>query len=477
MTIQQTLSHSADGAEALIGELIARARIAQSAFEADADQERYDMAAKAIGWALLEESRNRALSEMAVATTGLGNVTDKITKNHRKTLGLLRDISGEKTQGVISNDDSTGLTEIARPKGVVAAIVPSTNPVATPTNNTINALKCGNAIILAPSPKGVDVCEILVGHMHTELARLNLPVDLVQVVPAPASKAKTQALMEMADLLVVTGSQDNVRRAYSSGTPAIGVGAGNATVIVDETADIVDAAAKITASKTFDNATSCSSENAVVVVDAVRDAFLAELHRAGGRLLDETNAVTLKQALFQNGHLNRHIIAQDISTVLAQTGIVVAEPDRARFLILSATGIGPDHPESGEKLSLVLALYVASDYKAAAATASQILDHQGAGHSIGIHTKIDARAQELGMKVPVCRVIVNQAHTFATGGSFDNGLPFSLSMGCGSWGGNSIDENLNFRHFMNTTQVVRSVAANEPSVDDIFSEYWKATGQ
>ena len=157
-------------------------------------------------------------------------------------------------------------------------------------------------------PKGVDVCEILVGHMHTELARLNLPVDLVQMVPAPASKAKTQALMEMADLLVVTGSQDNVRRAYSSGTPAIGVGAGNATVIVDETADIVDAAAKITASKTFDNATSCSSENAVVVVDAVRDAFLAELHRAGGRLLDETNAVTLKQALFQNGHLNRHII-------------------------------------------------------------------------------------------------------------------------------------------------------------------------
>ena len=140
MTIQQTLSHSADGAEALIGELIARARIAQSAFEADADQERYDMAAKAIGWALLEESRNRALSKMAVATTGLGNVTDKITKNHRKTLGLLRDISGEKTQGVISNDDSTGLTEIARPKGVVAAIVPSTNPVATPTNNTINAL-------------------------------------------------------------------------------------------------------------------------------------------------------------------------------------------------------------------------------------------------------------------------------------------------------------------------------------------------
>jgi len=473
----ETLSRFGEDAEYLIGELIARARIAQSSFEAGADQERYDMAAKAIGWALLDEDRNRALSEMAVATTGLGNVADKITKNHRKTLGLLRDVSGALTQGVISHDTSTGLTEIARPKGVVAAIVPSTNPVATPTNNTINALKCGNAIILAPSPKGVGVCEALVGYMHAELARLNLPVDLVQMVPSPASKAKTQALMEMADLLVVTGSQDNVRRAYSSGTPAIGVGAGNATVIVDETADVASAAAKIAASKTFDNATSCSSENALVVVDEVREAFLESLHREGGRLLDDAAAAVLKEKLFQDGHLNRDIIAQDIGTVLAATGVDVVDLENARFLILPATGIGPDHPESGEKLSLVLTIYSASDYETAAATASQILEHQGAGHSIGLHTSLDARAQELGMNVPVCRVIVNQAHTFATGGSFENALPFSLSMGCGSWGGNSIDENLNYRHFMNTTKVVRPVMPREPSVNDVFSDYWKATGQ
>lgn len=476
MTLQ-TVPNPEGSAQVLIGNLIARGHAAQSIFEAGADQNRYDMAAMAVGWALLEEGRNRTLSEMAVATTGLGNVADKITKNHRKTLGQLRDIDGEKTQGVISDNAVTGLTEIARPKGVVAAIVPSTNPVATPTNNAINALKCGNAIILAPSPKGVEVCEVLVGFMHDELARLNLPVDLVQMVPPPASKAKTQALMEMADLLVVTGSQDNVRRAYSSGTPAIGVGAGNATVIVDETADVAAAAAKIAASKSFDNATSCSSENAVVVVDAVREPFLQELHRAGGRLLNERDAAVLKTALFQNGHLNRDIIAHDIDKVLQVTGIKVADQDTARFLVLPATGIGPEHPESGEKLSLVLALYDAPDYEAAATTATQILRHQGAGHSIGIHTAQDARAQELGMNVPVCRVIVNQAHTFATGGSFDNALPFSLSMGCGSWGGNSIDENLNFRHFMNITKVVRPIEPREPTVGDIFSDYWKATGQ
>lgn len=476
MTLE-TLSPSQDEATVLIGDLFARARLAQAQFERGADQARYDRAALAVGWALMEPARNAQLSQMAVATTGLGNVADKITKNHRKTLGLLRDIKGEKTQGVISHHDSTGLTEIARPKGVVAAIVPSTNPVATPTNNTINALKCGNAIILAPSPKGVGVCEVLVGYIHAELTRLNLPRDLVQMLPAPASKAKTQALMEMADMLVVTGSQDNVRRAYSSGTPAVGVGAGNATVIVDETADIAAAARKIAASKTFDNATSCSSENAVVVVDAVRAAFLQELHAAGGRLLDEANAAILKAALFQNGHLNRDIIAQDIGAVLVATGVHVEDAQTARFLVLPSVGIGPEYPESGEKLSLVLALYAARDYAGAVATATQILEHQGTGHSIGIHTSYDARAQALGMDVPVCRVIVNQAHTFATGGAFDNALPFSLSMGCGSWGGNSIDENVNFRHFMNTTKIVRPIAPREPSVEEIFSEYWEATGQ
>ncbi|MEO9650547.1 MAG: aldehyde dehydrogenase family protein [Roseobacter sp.] len=459
---------------ALIGAQIDRARQAQRLFEKGAKQERYDLAATAVGWALLDPERNKELSDMAVATTGLGNVNDKITKNHRKTLGLLRDIQSKKTCGVVSKNDKTGLTEIARPIGVIAAIVPSTNPVATPVNNTINALKCGNAIILAPSPKGVAVCEKLIGYIHDELRKLDLPVDLVQMVPAPAAKDKTQALMEMADLLVVTGSQDNVRRAYSSGTPSIGVGAGNATVIVDETADLAAAADKIAASKSFDNATSCSSENALVVVDAVYDAFVAELTRAGGRMLSVPDQENLKSSLFQQGHLNREIIARDIDRVIEVTGVKVEAPKSARFLILQTDGIGADHPESGEKLSLVLSLYRAADYDNAVQTAERILNHQGAGHSIGLHSSDPDRPVELGLTLPVCRIIVNQAHTFATGGSFENGLPFSLSMGCGSWGGNSIDENLNYTHFLNVTKVVRPIAANEPSLPEIFQPYWDA---
>ncbi|MEP1205795.1 MAG: aldehyde dehydrogenase family protein [Rhizobiaceae bacterium] len=461
----------------IVDELVARARVAQAGFEAGATQQRYDQAALAAAWALMDPARNEELAILAVKTTGLGNVADKITKNHRKTLGVLRDIAMSPTCGVISDDAATGITEIARPKGVVGAVVPSTNPVATPTNNVVNALKCGNAVILSPSPKGVTVCEKLVAYMHAEFDKIGLDHDLVQMIPAPVSKAKAQRLMEAVDVLVVTGSQNNVHRAYSSGTPAIGVGAGNVSVIVDETANLGEAARKITASKTFDNSTSCSSENALIVVDAIYDEFVAELGKAGGRLLQDANDEKLKQALFGGGHLNRSMLAQDIDRVIDVAGLQLENPEDVRFVLIQGDGIGPGHPESGEKLSLVTTLYRARDFAHACELARDLFNHIGAGHSVGIHTADDDRAMALGQSMPTCRVIVNQAHCFATGGSFDNGMPFSLSMGCGSWGGNSIDENFNHRHLMNITKVVRPIAANEPRVEDIFADYWQQAGK
>ncbi len=468
---------AAQSEETEIDAIIGRARTAQAAFEASGNQELYDRAALAAAWALMEPDRNRELSQMAVATTGLGNVKDKITKNHRKTLGVLRDIKHSKTFGIISDDPETGITQIARPIGVVGAVVPSTNPVATPTNNTVNALKTGNAIILSPSPRGVQVCEKLIGYMHAEFDKIGLDRDLVQMIPPPVSKVKAQRLMEQADLLVVTGSQNNVQRAYSSGTPAIGVGAGNVTVIVDETADLAQAAAKITASKTFDNSTSCSSENAVVVVEEVAGAFLAELSKAGGRLLTGDNASKLHDALFGGGYLNRDMLAQDASKVISVAGLDLDDSDSVKFLLIEGQGIGANYPESGEKLSLVATLYRARDFDHAKDLARQLFGHIGAGHSIGLHSSDNDRALELGRDLPTCRVIVNQAHCFATGGSFDNGMPFSLSMGCGSWGGNSIDGNFNHTHLMNITKVVRTISVNEPSVDEIFSDYWQQAGK
>ena len=365
--------------------------------------------------------------------------------------------------------------EIARALGVVAAIVPSTNPAATPANNIITALKCGNAIVVAPSPKGVASCELLLEYIHAEFDKLGLSRDLVQMVPAPGSKAKTQAMMEGVDRVICTGSQNNVHRAQTCGTPAVAVGAGNVTVIVDETADLAAAASKITASKTFDNATSCSSENELIVLDAIYDDFVAAMAAEGGALVRDEAGIVSK--LWPDGHLNREVIAQDADKMLVALDMVGKVPEGTKFLAVETTGIGPDHPLSGEKLSRVVALYRAKDFDDASTIAARILDHQGAGHSIGLHTADEDRAMALGRSIPTCRVIVNQAHCFATGGAFNNGMPFSLSMGCGSWGGNAIDDNLNYKHFMQTTKIVREILAREPAVEDIFADYWQAAGR
>lgn len=457
--------------------VMTRARAAQAGYEAQGSQLRYDRAAQAAAWAIMEPGRNRLLAELAVRTTGLGNVADKITKNHRKTLGLMRDIRDVRTFGIIADDPATGITEIARPIGVIGAVVPSTNPAATPANNIVNALKCGNAIILSPSPKGVACCEMLLDFIHAEFDKIGEDKALVQMLPAPGSKAKTQRLLETCDLAIVTGSQDNVRRAYESGTPAIGVGAGNVAVIVDETADLAAAAARIAASKTFDNATSCSSENALIVVDAIYDDFLAAMAAEGGAVVPAAEAGGIVARLWPDGHLNREIIARDADVTVEKLGLTGRVREGTRFLAVETDGIGPDHPLSGEKLSRVAALYRARDFADATRIARRILTHQGAGHSIGLHSADPDRPVAMGRDLPVCRVIVNQAHCFATGGAFDNGLPFSLSMGCGSWGGNSIDANLHWRHFTQTTRVVRAIPPREPELDEIFAGYWAEAGR
>ena len=455
--------------------VVARARAAQSRYESEGSQERYDRAAQAAGWAIMEPTRNRLLAELAVETTGLGNVPDKIIKNHRKTLGLLRDIQGVTTFGVVRDDEETGITEIARPKGVVGAVVPSTNPAATPANNIINALKCGNAIVVAPSPKGVASCEKLLEFIHAEFAKIGEDPNLVQMVPAPGSKEKTQRLMETCDMIVATGSQNNVHRAQTAGTPAVAVGAGNVTVIVDETADLVAAAEKIRASKTFDNATSCSSENAVVVVDAVRDAFLDAMAQTGGAVVDDE--ATIVAALWPDGHLNRQVIAQDADKMIAALGLEGRVPEGTEYIAVPTSGIGPQHPLSGEKLSRVLALYAARDFEDAVRVTREIQLYQGAGHSVGLHSGNPERPMMLANAIPTSRVIVNQAHTFATGGSFTNGMPFSLSMGCGTWGGNSVDENLHWKHFLQSTKIVREIPSREPTLEDIFADYWRQAGK
>jgi sulfoacetaldehyde dehydrogenase len=476
MVSQHRNEEAADGTvAAAIAETVSRARAAQRVFESF-DQARVDEAVTGIAWALMNPDHNRELSELAVQVTGLGNVRDKMIKNERKTKGLLRDLKDQRTVGVIREIPDLGLVEIARPVGVVGAVVPSTNPAATPTNKAINALKCRNAVILSPSPKGAEVCSRLVGYMHEELDRVGAPTDLVQLLPAPVSKEMTLELMRQVDLVLVTGSQNNVRAAYASGTPAIGVGTGNVPVIVDSTADLDDAAAKIVASKTFDNATSCSSENSLVIVDDVYERMLDAMTRLGGILLRDDEKGLLQDNLWQEGTLNRRLLAKSAVDIARAVGIQRAAREDVRILMVEESGVGPDFPFSSEKLSPVLTIYRARDFNAAFDRVREILLHQGAGHSCGIHTRDDDHVRRLGLEMPVCRVIVNQAHAVATGGSFDNGLPFSLSMGCGTWGGNPISDNLNFRHYMNITRIARPIPPVEPAVQELFGPYWTKYG-
>lgn len=463
-------------AEKIVAELVARARAAQKLTDGYG-QEDADSMAFAAGWAIMEPGRNRRLAELAVADTSLGNVADKITKNHRKTLGLLRDLKGARSVGVISHNETAGITEIARPAGVVAAITPSTNPGATPANKIINALKGRNAIVVAPSPKGWSTCALLLEFVHQELRKVGAPSDLVQMLPAPVTKESTHALMRQADVIVATGSQANIRASYSSGTPAFGVGTGNVASIIDASADLEDAATKITLSKTFDNATSCSSENSVVIDAKVYDCALAALTRAGGVLLNAVEKAKLRGVLWPGGKLNAAFIAQSAAKIAGAAGLDRPAIAAAKFLMVEEDGFGREHPYSGEKLSPVLAVYRAAHFEDAARIVSRIYDYQGAGHSVSLHSRDTGQPLYLGYHLKVCRVIVNQAHAIATGGSFDNGLPFSLSMGCGTWGRNSFSENMNYRHYLNITRIVRPIAAREPVLEDVFGDYFQRFGK
>jgi len=474
MSDNSVSAESADVRSSIRG-LMQRARDAQAVFETYS-QERVDDVVAATAWAIYEPERARALAELGAQATGLGRVEDKITKNQRKTIGTLRDLTGARSVGVVGEDPALGITEYAKPVGVVAAVCPSTNPSATPANKTMMALKGGNAVILSPSPKGASTCALLVRYIHAELDKVGAPRDLVQFIAEP-SKALTTELMRQADLVVVTGSQRNVRAAYSSGTPAIGVGAGNAPVIIEADADLADAADKIKRSKVFDYATSCSSENSVHINAAVYDDALRELRAHGGYLLTAPEKVRLQAVMWPDGKLSAAVTAQPPGKIAALAGLDSAEAREADFFMVEEDDVGPEHPFSGEKLSVVLTVYRYQDFDAALQRIQQLLDFQGAGHSCGIHTYSEERIQAVAERLRVARVLVNQAHCFGTGGGFDNGLGFTLTMGAGTWAGNSISDNLSYRHFLNITRLARVIPPRVPTEQQLWGHYFDTYGR
>ena len=460
---------------AVVDGMILRAREAMEAFS-DSSQERVDEAVTALAWSLYKPEHAEALARMAVEDTGIGNAPDKVVKNQRKTFGTLRDLMRARSVGVIEEQPELGLVKYAKPAGVVGAVTPSTNPAATPVNKAMMAVKGRNAIIVAPSPAGLATTMRTVDLMRAELEKIGAPADLVQVLPARVDKPLTNALMAACDLVVVTGSQNNVRNAYRSGTPAIGVGAGNVPVIIDSSAELDDAAVKICRSKCFDNATSCSSENAVIILEDVYDEAVAALERAGGYLANATEKAAIRDTLWIGGKLNRRVIAKD-SRVFANECGLAGEALAAKFFMVEETGAGPGYPFSDEKLALVITVYRARTFDDAVDTVRAIMEFKGKGHSVGIHTAEMTHARRLAEELDTARVLVNMAHTFGNGGGFDSGLNFTLSMGCGTWQGNSISENLNYRHFLNITHLAVPIPEDRPSEEALFGAYWEKFGK
>jgi sulfoacetaldehyde dehydrogenase len=367
------------------------------------------------------------------------------------------------------------LLKFAKPVGVIGALTPVTNASATLPGNALAILKTRNAVIFAPHPRAKETCKLNVAVMRKALAQVGAPEDLVQCIEEP-SVAMAQELMSAVDLVLATGGAGMVKAAYSSGTPAYGVGAGNSVCIVDDTADLEAAAIKIFKSKTFDYATSCSTENSVVIFSSVFDEMVQELQKAGGYLCEGEDRDKLEKGLWPDGkHLNKDIIAQSAQKIADIAGIDL--PEGKSFFMAMGKAVGPEDPFSGEKLSVVMTLWKCKDMDEAIQYVQNITGYVGAGHSCGIHTKDESRIRLLGEKAPVSRIMVNQPQCYGNSGNYDNGMPFTLTLGCGTWGNNITTENIHWKHFLNITWVAKPIEPVVPDEEKLFGAHWAKYGK
>ncbi|MCX7775683.1 MAG: aldehyde dehydrogenase family protein [Rectinemataceae bacterium] len=463
---------------ALIAHMIARARAAQR-IAATWSQERVDEVCIAVGWSVYNDANIRILAESAVSETGMGRVEDKITKHKNKVMGVLRDIRGVRTVGLIEDDPARGLRKYAKPVGVVGALAPVTNPTATPASNGLSILKGANAVIFAPHPKAKRSTALACSFMREALRKVGAPEDLVQCIEEPSIEL-TQELMRQVDLVVATGGGAMVKAAYSSGTPAYGVGPGNAVQLICEDADPEDAAAKIATSKCFDNATSCSSENSAVVHRSLWDRFLAALQQHGGHLCTPEQRSMLRKYLWiagRNGqeNLNPAIIAQDATKIARGAGFDV--PEHVRFLIVEGSQPIEQDRFFHEKLSPVLTVLPCDSFEEGLSFVERITDQCGTGHSSGIFTFREDYIHRMGCTMRSSRIMVRQPMVSGNGGAFFNRMPSTVTLGCGTWGGNITTENIHWKHFINVTWLALPMEPNRPSDEEIFGDYWQWYGK
>ncbi len=462
-----------------VASLIEKARAAQEIAN-NFTQEDVDLLTGAVAYALTKPELARKFGEMLVEESGMGIPEDKELKIYGKVKGSYFQMKDKKSVGLIDVDEKMGMETYARPMGVIGAIMPVTNGEATPIVKSLMALKTRNAIILAPHPKARKTNVAVTNEIRATIEKLGYPADLVQAIdPEYVSVETSQELMHQVDFILATGGTPMVRQAYSSGNPAIGVGTGNVVSIVDGTTDLDDVAAMIVKSKAFDHATSCSTENNIIVLEECYDKWVEAMERAGAVLVKEGSPEKerLLKTLWPNSpadhQLNRQIVAQSAATIAAAADIDV--PEGTKMLMAEENGgYGNEFPFTGEKLSPVSGVRKAKDFDDAIDKMMKILEYQGKGHSCGIHTSIKERVTKLGETIPVCKVCVNQPQSLTNSGSWTCGFPISMTLGCGTWGHNSISHNATYKDLLNFTYVSRPIPSFQPTDEELFDAAIKA---
>jgi sulfoacetaldehyde dehydrogenase len=455
-----------------ISELIERARRAQKVAEGFS-QEKVDELAAAIVWEIAaNDELLQEIAEFSFEECQLGDVPSKVAKVAGKCRGIFHDVKNAKSVGVVEEIPERGLVRIAKPAGVIGSLVPSTQAEFHPLTQAIFVVKARDAVIFSPHPRGKLTTLKVTNLLRAVMKKYGAPEDLFIAIEDP-SIPKTNELMKQCDLVIATGGQPMVRAAHSSGTPAFGVGAGNAIIIIDKTADLADAASKIKASKTFDLAAGCSCDNAAVIDESVYAEMLAEFRKVGGHLLDADEKEKLKKTIWPewpaNHIINRDIVASPVSNIAKLAGLDV--PEGTSMLLVEEDKTGEASPFSGEKMSLVLTVYKSSSIDEAIRITNENHAYSGSGHSCGIFSATPENVEKLALETYTTRVVVNQPQAATNGGSWVSGMPFTHSLGCGTWGGNGISENIALKHYLNNTWVIREIPSFQPTDEELFAGF------
>lgn len=449
---------------AYINEYIERARKAQAEFE-KMTQEQVDLAVKTVGKVVYDNAE--FLAEIAVQETGMGNVPDKIAKNKQKSKIIWNNLKGKKSRGILDTDKETGVTRVAKPIGVAAAITPCTNPIVTPMSNAMFALKCGNAIIITPHHKAQKCSTKTVEMINEKLDALGYPKNLIQILDQH-SRENTRNLISSADIVIATGGAGMVNAAYSSGRPALGVGAGNVQCIIDENYDYKEAVPKIITGRTFDYGIICSGEQSVICPEKDYDGIMAEFEANGAYVVrDKKELEGIREALFQDGKPNRHSVGQSPEKIAELAGIKL--PEGTKIIVAEAEGTATNDLLGGEKMAPVISAYKYKTLEEGVNIARENLEKEGKGHSVSFHSGSEEHIEYVGTELCVSRFVINQVCASSAGGSFWNGLAPTNTLGCGSWGHNSISENLDYKHLMNVSRIARYMPDNHVPTDE---ELW-----